>query len=246
MEWRHSEQNTPSEATRDGPCSLGALSSRPCWWPAWLPLLVTRNSGSKSPAQVAAGHTDTTRAAPVSLTFQPADGAVNQPLDAKVAVSASVGRLMSVSVTGPAGGTAVAGALDPTNHSWSSAAPLNPTTHYTISAKAEGASGQPVTLSSSFTTLTPTAILVPTIFPSDGLTVGVGMPIELRFNHSVANKAAVLAGLQVTMSTPVPGGWYWFTDKELHFRPRVLLADRGAGHPHRRPGRRRRRQRRLG
>jgi lipoprotein-anchoring transpeptidase ErfK/SrfK len=177
-------------------------------------------SSKKSPAQVAAGQTGTVAKVPVSLTFQPPNGAVDQPLDAKVAVTTSTGRLMSVTVTSP-DGKVIAGALDASALSWQSTDALLPHTQYTIAAKAQGASGKPVVKASTFTTLTPKVILQPTIFPNDGLTVGVGMPIELRFNHAVINKAAVVNALHVTMSSPVAGGWHWFSDKELHFRPQV-------------------------
>ncbi len=42
------------------------------------------------------------------------------------------------------------------------------------------------------------------------------------FDHSVTTAApqqAVLSHISVSMSRPVPGGWYWFSDDELHFRP---------------------------
>ena len=178
---------------------------------------------SRSPGHVAAaGHTPAIQApaptVPLSFTVAPANGAVNQPLNTKVAVSATPGRLTSVVVSAP-GGTPVAGSLDPSGTSWQSTAALVPHATYTVTAQALNQAGQSIEQSSSFTTLTPTAVLQASIMPTEGLTVGVGMPIELRFNHSVSDKAAVMAALHVTMSTPVPGGWHWFSDKELHFRP---------------------------
>jgi lipoprotein-anchoring transpeptidase ErfK/SrfK len=60
------------------------------------------------------------------------------------------------------------------------------------------------------------------VFPSDGLIVGIGQPIVLRFNHYISNEAArasVLSHLNVLESEPVLGGWHWFSNNELHFRP---------------------------
>jgi lipoprotein-anchoring transpeptidase ErfK/SrfK len=188
--------------------------------------LLLRGGGSGSPAlkpagQVAAGHNDTTtKASPMSISIQPPDGASDQPLNTKVAVTTTSGQLSSVLVTG-ADGKAIAGQLDSARQSWQSAAALGAHTKYTVAVQATSPSGQQVQQSSTFMTLTPKTILQATIFPGDGLTVGVGMPIELRFNHSVTDKAAVLAAMHVTMSTPVAGGWHWFSDKELHFRPEV-------------------------
>ena len=74
----------------------------------------------------------------------------------------------------------------------------------------------------TFTTVVPTALVTASVWPSDGLSVGVGQPIVFTFNHYVdtaAARAAVLSHISVSMSRPVPGGWYWFSDDELHFRP---------------------------
>lgn len=181
-------------------------------------VVTSKGPASKSTSHhvAAAGHGASSAAVPVSFSVQPREGALNQPLNAIVAVTASTGHLMSVAVSGP-NGTPVAGTL--AGQSWQSSGSLAPSTLYTVSATATGPSGDTVQHSSTFKTLTPSAILQSTIFPSDGLTVGVGMPIELRFNHAVVNKATVIAAMHVTMSTPVPGGWYWFTNEELHFRP---------------------------
>ena len=103
-------------------------------------LLAGNGSKGKSPAQVAAGHIDTTTV-PISMTIQPPNGAVDQPLNTKVAVSASTGRLMSVMVAGP-DGKAIAGAIDTTGQSWLSTDPLAPHTQYTVAATASMPSGR--------------------------------------------------------------------------------------------------------
>ncbi len=61
------------------------------------------------------------------------------------------------------------------------------------------------------------------MFPNGGLTVGVAQPIVVRFDHFVddaAARAAVLSHFTIIESRPVPGGWHWFNDRELHFRPK--------------------------
>jgi lipoprotein-anchoring transpeptidase ErfK/SrfK len=173
---------------------------------------------SQAPGHLAAGRPESPTIPPVSFTIEPPDGATNLPLNAKVAVSASGGRLLSVVVTS-ADATAVAGTLDPTSQSWQSTATLAGHADYTVTAVGVSASGKNFESTSKFSTLTPAAVLLPLIFPGDGVTVGVGMPIQIRFNHSVSDKAAVQAAFHVAMSTPVPGGWHWFSDSELHFRP---------------------------
>ncbi|HLY82836.1 MAG TPA: Ig-like domain-containing protein [Acidimicrobiales bacterium] len=184
--------------------------------------MTKHGSVAKAAAPVAVGHaqTTTTSTVPLTLSIQPPDGAIGLPLDVKVAVTASTGHLMSVSVSSP-DGKVIPGSVDATGLSWQSTSGLAPKTKYTVTAKAAGLTGPPVEQSSAFTTLTPKTILSTTVFPTQGLTVGIGEPIQLRFNHSVVNKAAVVAALQVTESVPVPGGWHWFSDKELHFRPQT-------------------------
>ena len=44
-----------------------------------------------------------------------------------------------------------------------------------------------------------------------------------RFDHDItsADRAReLLRHLDITESTPVLGGWHWFSDTELHFRPK--------------------------
>jgi lipoprotein-anchoring transpeptidase ErfK/SrfK len=68
----------------------------------------------------------------------------------------------------------------------------------------------------------PAVVVSATVFPSDGLQVGVGQPIVVKFDHSITGLGAqqsVVSHLTVAMSKPVPGGWYWFSPTELHFRP---------------------------
>jgi lipoprotein-anchoring transpeptidase ErfK/SrfK len=177
-------------------------------------------SSSASRGAVAPAATGAPRVPDASVLVQPQDGATGMPLNTIVAVTAVVGHLTSVHVAGP-DGKPVAGGLDTSGAAWQSTGTLAPGSRYTIDVNAAGPTGKLLQQSSQFTTLAPKAILQAQVFPTDGLSVGVGMPIQIRFNHAVANKAAVTSAMHVTESTPVPGGWYWFSDKEVHFRPQV-------------------------
>ena len=120
--------------------------------------------------------------------MQPPDGATNLPLNTKVSVTASGGQLTSVVVTS-ADGTALAGTLDPGGQSWQSTRSLGaPRPLHRDGRRQPDRRGRRCSKSSSFTTLTPDRGPAAPIFPNDGLTVGVGMPIELRFNHSVPTR----------------------------------------------------------
>ncbi len=155
-----------------------------------------------------------------AVTFSPTPSAVDVPLDAPVAVSTATGWLTSVTVTGP-NGTALPGQLASSRQSWQSTATLAPNTTYHVAAQLSELQGPGGQLVSTFQTLTPVANVGAKVFPNN-LTVGVGQPVVIRFDHAITTplaQAAALRHFRVTASRPVPGGWHWFSAKELHYRP---------------------------
>jgi lipoprotein-anchoring transpeptidase ErfK/SrfK len=183
---------------------------------------MTSGTSSNHSTHLAGSAQATTTTTPMpAVLIQPPNGSTNLALNTVVLVTATSGNLGAVQVTG-SDGKPVSGALDPGHQQWQSSGPLTPKNQYTITIQPTTKSGKPAPAQiSQFTTAAPAAVLQPTIFPNEGLTIGVGMPIQIRFNHSVANKDAVEAAFHVTESAPVAGGWHWFSDKELHFRPQV-------------------------
>jgi lipoprotein-anchoring transpeptidase ErfK/SrfK len=159
-------------------------------------------------------------AAPVKVSVSPRDRAAGVALDARARVVADGGRLQAVRVTG-AGGRRLAGRLDGDGRTWVSSGTLAPATRYRVVADAVDQAGQPARQVTTFTTLRPRAELRAAIMPLDGETVGVGLPIGVWFNQPVADRAAVERRLQVSSSKPVTGGWRWFSDREVHYRPRT-------------------------
>jgi lipoprotein-anchoring transpeptidase ErfK/SrfK len=93
-------------------------------------------------------------------------------------------------------------------------------TTYQLAATATDRYGNAAKTEGSFTTFTPTAVLDYTISPSADSTVGVGMPITVRFSAAVQDKAAIEQQLVVTSSTPVEGRWSWQGDKTVQYRPK--------------------------
>jgi lipoprotein-anchoring transpeptidase ErfK/SrfK len=157
---------------------------------------------------------------PLQLSINPPDGAHGVALNAPVSVAAPNGRLTAVQVTDPAGHV-VPGTSGPDGTSWTSiSGVLAPNTTYTLAADVVDASGHTQHRSASFTTLQPAATLTPDIEPTSG-TVGVGMPIIVKFNQPVVDKAAVQKALVVQMSAPVLGAWNWISAKEVRFRPQA-------------------------
>ncbi|MFQ6142079.1 L,D-transpeptidase [Streptomyces seoulensis] len=65
-------------------------------------------------------------------------------------------------------------------------------------------------------------MLLETITPQSGTTVGVAMPISVVFTNPVAAKAraTVEKHMKVSASQPVAGAWHWFGDKRADWRPK--------------------------
>lgn len=182
-------------------------------------------------AQVAQAHAAAEAAAKRSaeaalltaLKIDPADGTGGVPLDSHVTITPGTGTLSTVKVVS-ASGIPLAGALSPSSGAWVSTGSLLPSTTYTVDVSLTG-NGVSVSQTSKFGTLTPTTVVQASAFPDTGMTVGVGQPIVISFNHDVTSKdaqKAIVSRLTVVMSTPVPGGWYWFSNHELHFRPQTF------------------------
>jgi lipoprotein-anchoring transpeptidase ErfK/SrfK len=49
--------------------------------------------------------------------------------------------------------------------------------------------------------------------------VGVGQPIAVYFDESIRNKTLAEQSIAITTTPPVEGAFYWFSDKEVHWRP---------------------------
>ncbi|GAA4227234.1 Ig-like domain-containing protein [Actinomadura meridiana] len=159
----------------------------------------------------------------VKLAITPATGTQQVAPDKPVTVTADNGKLTSVTLTFGKKKTKADGKLAADGLSWKSTRNLRPSTTYTVTAQGSGKDGKPGTATSTFTTLTPRTKLETGMSPLEGETVGVGMPVQLLLSKPVSSKAgkvAVEKALEVRMSKPVQGAWYWVSDKEVDFRPR--------------------------
>ena len=156
-----------------------------------------------------------------AVTVSPANGTAGVALDTPVTVATTSGHLASVQVT-PSTGVPLSGSLNSAGTQWTSAGALGATSTYQVRAVVAGPSGVTATATSSFTTLTPTAFVGMSVWPDSGLSVGVGQPIVLQFTQPIitpSSRQTLLTHLQLSMSTPVPVGAYWFSPTELHLRP---------------------------
>jgi lipoprotein-anchoring transpeptidase ErfK/SrfK len=225
----------------------GEHLGRRVWWARWWAIggavvLIVGGSvaalaatGGSGPSSGARGAIGSSKSAPPTTTpvalveaqlaaavsMSPISGTTGVALDQPVTVSTASGSLLSVQVA-DAAGAAVSGVLAPSRLQWRSNVPLQPTSTYRVVAtvgRPDGITAQKV---STFSTLTPTYQVGASVFPSNGMTVGVGQPIVINFDHYVrttAGQAAAVSHVTLSMSKPVPGGWSWFSMDELHFRP---------------------------
>ena len=155
----------------------------------------------------------------VQVQISPAAGATDVSPRDPVTVTASGGTLGDVRVA--TRGAKVAGKYSADRTSWTSTHPLSFGVTYKVVARATDGSGREASATGSFTTVTPAKQAFPAVSPLRGTTVGVGMPIRVFFDAPVSDRKAAVAAMKVTTSVPTDGAWRWFSDTEVHWRPKV-------------------------
>jgi lipoprotein-anchoring transpeptidase ErfK/SrfK len=113
----------------------------------------------------------------------------------------------------------VQGALSPDATSWSSGEPLGYGKTYTISATGTGTDGKSTTVTSAFTTIKPRTVTFASMNPLEGQVVGVGQPVAIYFDEPITDKKAAEQAITIGTTPKVDGAFYWFSDKEVHWRP---------------------------
>jgi lipoprotein-anchoring transpeptidase ErfK/SrfK len=157
---------------------------------------------------------------PAQLAVKPGNGAQGVNPAAPISVVASAGTLAAVTVKSPAG-KAVQGKLSADRTTWTSSEVLGYSKTYAVTATAVNSAGQSTKKSSTFSTVTPATFTMPYLFPSQGIkTVGIGQPITVHFDEAITDQAAAEKALKVTTSPPTQGGWYWFDNQNVHWRPK--------------------------
>ena len=164
--------------------------------------------------------TDTGKAK-VTIT-QPAADAKDVPAGTEIVFTTSAAAATEVILKDPSGAQ-VAGAMHPDNAGWLPEKALKHSTSYTVTVTSTDDGGRATTATASFTTMAKPDKLVSFVsFLPDNATVGVGMPLIFKLSRSIAkaNRAAVQRRLLVRTEPAQEGIWTWYTDTELHWRPR--------------------------
>ncbi|WP_190818225.1 L,D-transpeptidase [Saccharopolyspora pogona] len=134
-------------------------------------------------------------------------------------VSVHNGKLTAVTVTNP-DGKQVAGQMADGQASWRTTEVLAYAKVYDVTATVVDGDGKTSTQHKAIHTLAPAAQAYPSVVPAPSThDVGVGQPIVVRFDHSIKDRAAAEKALQISSTPNQPGGWYWLSDKEVHYRP---------------------------
>ncbi len=181
-------------------------------------------------SQATSASPSTTPAAPpATLRVSPANGAESVNPVSPITVSAANGTLTAVTLTN-AEGKVIAGALSADKTSWKATEVLGYGKTYSLTAKGENAEGKLVSETSKFGTLTPGNMTMPYIDTAAGyaldssMTYGVGQAIDVHFDEPIPDKAAAEKVLKVTTNPPQQGGWNWFDDQNVHWRPKNYFA----------------------
>ncbi|TDC67833.1 L,D-transpeptidase [Actinomadura sp. GC306] len=162
------------------------------------------------------------------VAIVPADGSGKARPDQGVTVTAAGGTLGRVSVK--LKGADVPGRLSPDKTTWRSKWTLQPGGRYEVSATATSPEGKSATATSAFrTSRAVAATRVNNVVPSEGETVGTGMPVFVQFNKAVPERAkpAIERSVEISSTTPTEGAWRWLSAGEsfnglpsLVFRPK--------------------------
>jgi lipoprotein-anchoring transpeptidase ErfK/SrfK len=142
-------------------------------------------------------------------------------VDKVVKLTAADGTFTSVAVRVGKSDKQLAGRLSADKTTWTSTGRLEPGLRYRVTTVAVDSDGVEATKRSTFRTedLALDEQTFPSFAPLQGETVGVGMPVIVRFDVPVSDKASIEKHLKVTNTSNQKGAWHWVSDSEVHWRP---------------------------
>ncbi len=152
----------------------------------------------------------------------PAADATDVPATAVITFKAEQAVETAVEVT-DAAGKAVAGTVDEAGSTWTPKKSLAYGTTYTATVTATGDDGKPATGTSTFTVMDePANKVAVSSFLGDDQTVGVGMPLIVRFGREIPAdyRDDVQQRMSVTAKPAQEGIWHWISGTEVHYRPK--------------------------
>jgi lipoprotein-anchoring transpeptidase ErfK/SrfK len=182
-----------------------------------------RTAGSPQVQAGQAGGSTPTKKAPGEFTITPATGAAEISVLDRVAVTAKDATIQTVTMTN-VDGKPVKGEMSADNLSWKSSEDLGYAKQYTVNASGVNSAGEPITATSTFTTLKPANKTMPYLRANDAhllkerKTYGVGQTIQVYFDEKV-DKATVEKLLEVRTDPVTEGSWHWYNGQKVEWRP---------------------------
>jgi lipoprotein-anchoring transpeptidase ErfK/SrfK len=183
-------------------------------------------SGAKSPSWQGGGSSSSASAAPTASTVvvvSPKSDATDVAAAVAVKYTSEDPERTTVKVTDPSGAE-VKGTLDKDAKTWTPDKALSYATKYTVTLTGSASGGKGGTATSTFTTMAKPAKLVRvTSFLGDDQTVGVGMPLIIKFDRAIpaGYRDDVERRMVVTATPAQTGTWHWVSPTEVHFRPQT-------------------------
>jgi lipoprotein-anchoring transpeptidase ErfK/SrfK len=149
-------------------------------------------------------------------------GARGVDIERKVKLRVQAGTFETVQVTGPKG-SIIKGRLSPDKTRWVSKSQLQAASRYRITSTAVDSESVENSYEAAFKTrkLSLDEQTYPSFVPTDGQTVGVGMPVVIRFDVPVSDQASIERHLKVTSQPAQVGAFHWISSQEVHWRPKT-------------------------
>ena len=140
-------------------------------------------------------------------------------VDRMVTLKAHDGTLQRVVVR--SAGKKLPGTMSSDASTWTADGRLEPGRRYRVDAVAVDADGIRMAKRTTFRTqdLSLDQQTFPSVAPLGGQTVGIGMPVIVRFDVPVSDRASIERHLRVTNTSKQKGAWHWLSDSEVHWRP---------------------------
>lgn len=172
--------------------------------------------GAKGEPSVSASPTSA-----ASITSSIPGGTRNVKVNRSIRLNVSDGVLSSVTVSSTTG--PVKGALSDDKVSWQSTSRLQPGATYRVDGVAVDDQGREKRYQAKFRTqaLSMDQQTYPSFFPLPGSTVGVGLPVIIRFDVPVTDRDSIQKHLKVSSKPAQVGGFRWISSKEVHWRPKT-------------------------
>jgi lipoprotein-anchoring transpeptidase ErfK/SrfK len=196
------------------------LATASCTSEALAPSKMSSSQPAPSPSATASLH-------PVSVTVTPSANSKSVSPREPVVVSVNGGTLRSVSVTS-AGQTVAGTSSDQQN--WRSTGALAYGKTYTVTVSAADDSGVVTQKTSTFRTVTPSAVATIS-FQANALsslnaggTYGVGQPVVVNFSETIKDRTAAEKAMHVATTPAVVGRWRWIDGQNAHWRPEKYWA----------------------